>query len=72
VKAWETLFLHLESTLPSKAKAKDVEAEAEEIARTRCENEVPFGVTPMKKQGKVMVYSPALEAGFETTLMALI
>jgi hypothetical protein len=36
-----------------------------------CENELPTGMMPMKKTSRLIVVSPALEVGFEATLMSL-
>jgi hypothetical protein len=66
VNSWETLFLHLGSAFQS-------EQEDFEVAQmfARCESELPTGMTPMKKRSRLTVASPALEAGFEATLMPL-
>jgi hypothetical protein len=68
VNAWETLFLHLASTFKSEAEDAEVE-----MIVTRCDIEMKGmkGMTPMKKRTKLTVSSPALEAGYEATIMPL-
>jgi hypothetical protein len=55
--------------------ASEFQSEAEyaevEIIVRRCDGELKRGMTPMKKRAKLAVTSPALEAGFEATLMPL-
>jgi hypothetical protein len=66
VNAWETLFLHLNSTFES-------EREDAEVAKmvARCESKLPTGRTPMKKQSRLTVASSVLNAGFEATITPL-
>jgi hypothetical protein len=66
VNAWETLFLHL--VLTFQLEAGDAEVE---MIITQCDIEMKMGMTPLKKRTKLTVSSPALEAGFEATLMPL-
>ena len=51
VNAWEMLFLHLASTSQSEAEDKEVVDLV-----TRCENDLPFGATPMKKYARMVVH----------------
>jgi hypothetical protein len=64
--AWEMLFLHLNATFESES--QDVEVA---FMITWCESKLSMGRTPMKKWSQLTVASPALEAGFEATLMLL-
>jgi hypothetical protein len=69
IESWESLLFSI-----LKAETHDKNEEAiSELAQWIEENhdDAPLGVTPLKKRPKLEIRSPALDAGYELTLMDL-